>query len=264
MNINYPQRIICLTEESVEWLYKLGEQDRIVGISQFVERPLNAKKNHPIITSFIKSNYKKINELNPDLILGFSDIQKDIARDLIEMGFNVWISNHRSLSEVMEYLLALGTLVNKRELSLEIIKTYQSKIENVRSKSTKEFRVYLEEWDDPKISAIKYFSEIVEICGGKNIFKEKANGFLARERFVDDKDVIKHNPEWILACWCGKKVSLPSILSREGWQEVEAIKKKQVLELDPAIFLQPGPALFENGLDIMYNIFNVEDNRNRL
>lgn len=255
--MKYPKRIICLTEESVEWLYRLGEQHRIVGISRFVERPIDAKQNHPVITSFIKSNYKKIKELNPDLILGYSDIQKDIARDLIEMGFNVWISNHRSLNEVLDYLQAIANLVDKKIEGERIIQQYQEKIELVKSRVKKKRKVYLEEWDEPRITAIKYFSEIVELCGGENIFNEKAEGFLAKERFVDDKEIVSKNPEQILACWCGKKVSIETILNREGWNDVTAIKNKNIKELDPAIFLQPGPALFEDGLDIMLKIMNA-------
>ena len=258
--MKFPKRIICLTEESVEWLYRLGEEHRIVGISQFVERPIGAKQNHPVITSFIKSNYKKIKELNPDLILGYSDIQKDIARDLIEMGFNVWISNHRSLDEVLDYLQAVANLVDRKIESEKIIQQYLEKIELVKNKVKTKRKVYLEEWDEPRITAIKYFSEIVELCGGENIFRDKADGFLAKERFVDDKEIISKNPELILACWCGKKVSIESILNREGWKDITAVKNKNIKELDPAVFLQPGPALFEDGLDIMLKTMNVKNN----
>lgn len=256
MNQNYPERIICLTEESVEWLYHLGQEHRIVGISQFVERPEQARTNHPVITSFIKSNYKKINELNPDLIIGYSDIQKDIARDLIEMGFNVWISNHRSLDEVMEYLLALGTLVNCRDQSLKIINEYQEKILFIKDKVKKRYSVYLEEWDEPMISGIRYFSEVVELCGGDNIFKDKADGFLASERFLEAREIISKNPDLIFACWCGKKVKIDQITSRENWDSINAVKNKKVFELDPAVFLQPGPALFESGLNIAYELIH--------
>lgn len=240
----------------MEWLYLLGEEHRIAGISQFVERPVVAKTEKPILTSFISSNYEKIESIKPDLIIGYSDIQKDIARDLVERGYNVFISNHRSLNDVLNYLFLLGSMVGKGELALELISGYRKKMEDFATKVQKRVRVYLEEWDEPRISAIRYFSEIVELCGGDNIFKDKASGFLAKDRFVDDDDVIKGNPEKILACWCGKKVRIDQIRNRDGWENILAIRNNEIYELDPAVFLQPGPALFEQGLDNIFGLLN--------
>ncbi len=255
--MSYPNRIVCITEESVEWLYKLGLEEKIVGISAYVERPQEAKTKK-VVSSFLKANIKSIKNLNPDLIVGYSDIQKDIARDLIEGGFNVWISNHRSLNEVLDYLLALGSLVGAREKSIEIIEGYRKKLNEFKLMALELSwcpRVYIEEWDEPRISGIRYFSELVEICGGKNIFSDLADGFLAKERFVSDQQVIEKDPEVILACWCGKKVDIESFQKREGWLNMSALQYHNIYELDPAIFLQPGPALFEDGLDILYKLF---------
>lgn len=248
---NYPNRIVCMTEESVEWLYKLGLEDKIVGVSCYVERPAEAKSK-TVISSFLKANMRKIKELKPDLILGFSDIQKEIARDLIAEGMNVWIANHRSLEEVLDYLLALGSMVGARAQSLEIIKDYEKKLQKFRDAANsreRKTRIYLEEWAEPYISGIRYFSDLVEACGGEDIFRNKATGVLAQDRFVDPNEVVKKDPEVILACWCGKKVDMESIKSRPGWESISAVKKNQIYELDPAIILQPGPALFEEGLD---------------
>ncbi|MDH5581431.1 MAG: ABC transporter substrate-binding protein, partial [Bdellovibrionales bacterium] len=225
--MSYPQRIICITEEGVEWLYKLGQEDKIVGVSAYVERPTQAKKDKKVVSSFVKANLKSIRKLKPDLILGYSDIQKDIARDLIGEGFNVWISNHRSLEDVLNYLLALGSLVGERDKSLEIISEYRKKMDSFKEK-TKELiqrpKIYIEEWDEPMISGIQYFSELIDVCGGENIFKDRERGFLAKDRFVDSKEVIERDPDAIFACWCGKKVDMKSFSKRAGWEKIKAVK----------------------------------------
>ncbi|MFZ8932932.1 MAG: cobalamin-binding protein [Bacteriovoracaceae bacterium] len=253
--MSYPHRIICITEEGVEWLYKLGQEDKIVGVSAYVERPQQAKTDKKVVSSFLKANIKAIKKLNPDLILGYSDIQKDIARDLIGEGLNVWISNHRSLDEVLDYLLALGSLVGQREKSLEIISEYRNKLASFKQKAQAlghRPKIYIEEWDEPMISGIHYFSELVEACGGENIFRDREKGFLAKDRFVDNQEVIERNPDAIFACWCGKSVDMNSFSHRPGWGKINAVKNDLIFELDPAIFLQPGPALFEVGLDKAY------------
>lgn len=177
--------------------------------------------------------------------------------DLIGEGFNVWISNHRSLDEVLDYLLALGSLVGKREESLEIIKEYELKwkdIENSANQLSYKPRVYIEEWNDPMIGGIRYFSDVLTVCGGIDIFRNNSVGSLAKDRFVDPKDVLEADPEIILGCWCGKKVDLTDFGKREGWEKISAVKNDKIIELDPAVFLQPGPALFEDGLDQMFSI----------
>lgn len=252
-----PQRIICLTEESVETLSLLGMMNLIVGVSIFVKRPVEAQ-NLPKVSAFTDSNFDKILDLRPDLILGFSDIQKDIARELIARGQNVWISNHRSIKEVFEYVLMLGSMVGKRTEALELIQRWQHKIEKIQKEVgiwPRKPKIYFEEWDEPAITAIRWVSELIEICGGENIFAEKSQSSLAKDRICDLSEIPKLNPDFIFGCWCGKKVKLKSFSQREGWSTVEAIQSGRVFELEPEIFLQPGPALFEDGLDILMSYF---------
>ncbi len=259
-----PQRIICLTEESAELLYLLGEQDRIVGVSAFAVRPVGIKKRHPVVSVFTHAQQDKIKGLKPDLIIGYSDIQKDIARDLIEKGHNVWVTNHRSLQEVMNYCFSLSSLVGAQESFLKIFKKWQDKIFIAQEfakklKQTKgQLSVYIEEWDEPRISGIEYFSELVELCGLVDINRHLRTGFLAKERFPDEEYIIKKSPDLIFGCWCGKKVDIKFIKERKNWQEVSAIENDKVFELPPEIFLQPGAALFEEGIDYLINLLKQE------
>ncbi len=255
--ISLPKRIVCLTEESVEFLYAIGREDLIVGVSTYVERPPEAKKK-PTISAFTHANLKKIKNLNPDLVIGYSDIQKDIARDLIGEGIEVWISNHRSLQGVLNYLFKLGCLVGEESKS----RVYLSLLENKWEKGIcaaraleRKPRVYLEEWPEPMISGIRYFSELVEAAGGVDIFADLRYGRLAKERFVSSEWVVEKNPDIILGCWCGKPVDIASILQRKDWKKIKAVQEKAVFELPPAVFLQPGPALFEEGLEILQELF---------
>lgn len=252
-----PKRIICLTEESVEFLYDLGLEHLIVGVSVYVERPIEAK-NKKRVTAFTHANIKKIKELNPDLILGFSDIQKDIAKDLIAEGMNVFISNQRSLDEIIQYMFWLGCLVGEKEKAENYLKQFIQKISDLKKINYKNRpRVYIEEWDEPMINGIHWFVELVELCGGEVILKERSIGTkLAKERFVDQSEVINANPDIIFACWCGKKFDYEKLVMRDGFREISAVKNKQVFELDPAIFLQPGPALFKEGVDILQKIIS--------
>lgn len=248
-----PNRIVCLTEEAAETLYLIGEERRIVGVSAFAVRPqeIASKKR---VCAFTTANVAKIKELEPDLVIGYSDIQKDIARDLIEAGLNVWISNHRSLEEVLGYINMVSSLVGKSAEGEKLVQSFRGKIAATNEHASKRKvrpRVYLEEWHDPMISGIRYFSEIVEVCGGVDIFKEKSHGFKASERFVSDSEVIAANPEMILASWCGKKVDFSHFPKREGWSEISALKNQRIFELDSSIILQPGPALFIDGLDLI-------------
>ncbi len=253
-----PERIICLTEESVELLYLLGEDWRIVGVSQFAIRPKEVKEKK-VVSVFTHSNFKKVLEQDPDLIIGYSDIQKDIARDFIEAGQNVWISNHRSLQEVRDYCFTLGNMIGAGEKTLELISRWDQKAEKAKAmakKRKKPLKVYIEEWDDPRISGIRYFSELVQLCGGVDIFHDLSHGFLAKERFPEEERIFQQNPDLILACWCGKKVDIESIKKRENWDKLKAVQNNAIVELPPEIFLQPGPALFEEGIDYLFHLFS--------
>lgn len=258
--INYKDkslRIVCLTEESVETLFEIGAGDLIVGVSSFVKRP-DAAMKLPKVSMFTSSNIKKIKELKPDLVLGFSDIQKDIAKELIEEGIDVWIANHRSIKDMFRYIKTLSLLVDKKQEGMKLLNRLETKLQEAQAfaKTLKQKpKVYFEEWDDPLISAITWVSEIIEICGGKNIFSENATAVLAKDRFVSHTDIIKNNPDIILACHCGKKVKLNKIKSRENYSSIEAIQKNRVYELEPEIFLQPGPAVILDGIDQIISLF---------
>ncbi len=254
---DYPRRVVCLTEESVETMYALELQDRIIGVSAFVERPVEAKKL-PTMSVFTHANLQKIVESKPDLVLGFSDIQKDIAKDLIGMGLNVWIANHRTLDEILDYILALGSLCGVRKAAMDYVAHLEEQLESAKELAAQFDRrpkVYIEEWDEPMLSGIRWFSQIIQACGGIDIFESKSHGSLAKDRSVSSEEVIKQNPDIILGCWCGKPVDIESIKKREGWDKISAVKNSQIFELDPAIFLQPGPAPFVDGIPVIQRIF---------
>ncbi len=245
--MNFPKRIVCMTEESVETLYLLGEEHRIVGVSAFVERPEAATKLKKV-SGFTSANIDKIIELRPDLVLGFSDIQQDIAKELIAKGLNVFISNQRSLDEILSYIQTLGYMVGAVQKTDELVIKLSKKIEKTKALNLKGPRVYIEEWDEPTIAGIRWFSELVELCGGVDVFANKAKGSLAKDRFVNKDEIIKAAPELCLACWCGKKVEMDSLEKRTGL-------KVPIIELNPAIFLQPGPAPILDGIDILLEHF---------
>ena len=245
----FPRQIICLTEESVETLYLLGREDLIAGVSQYVERPKAAKK-HPVVSQFVRSDIDKICDLRPDLVLGFSDIQKDIAKELIGRGLNVFITNQRSLEEILNYILMLGRLVGEEAKAKIIVEGYRKKLASIKLPQGFKPRVYFEEWDHPRFSAITWVSEMIQSIGAENIFSDRV-GAMARDREVKDEEIIARNPDFILPCWCGKKVKIDSIYQRENYSTIEAIKNQKVIELPPEIFLQPGPALFEDGLEML-------------
>jgi iron complex transport system substrate-binding protein len=253
-----PSKIICLTEESVETLYLLGRSSLIQGVSEYVERPPEAK-SLPKVTQFIRSDIEQIVSMGPDLVLGFSDLQKDIARDLIGRGLNVFVTNQRTLEEILDYILLLGRLVDAATKAETLVEGFRKKLEFVRREGKKfprRPRVYFEEWDHPRLSGITWVSELIEACGGENIFKDRS-GSMAATRKVEDPEVISLNPDIIFGCWCGKAVKVESIMSRPGYENVSAVKNEQVFELAPEIFLQPGPALFQDGLFIMLSYFKT-------
>lgn len=233
----------------------LGKSNLIIGVSEYVERPVEAK-SHPIVTQFIRSDINQIKSLRPDLILGFSDLQKDIARDLIGHGLNVFITNQRSLEEILDYIQMLGNMVGEGSKAEILVQSFREKISQFKKKAesfSRRPKVYFEEWDHPRFSAIRWVSELIDVCGGENIFHHKT-GSMAREREVFDQEIRDLNPDVIFACWCGKKVKLETFSQREGYSNISAVQNKHVYELPPEIFLQPGPALFVDGLEQMFNI----------
>jgi iron complex transport system substrate-binding protein len=257
--MSYPQRIVCLTEESVETLFALGQGHRIVGVSNYVERPVEATRL-PKVSMFINSKFEKIDALKPDLVLGFSDIQSDIAKELIQRGHNVFIANHRRLEEILSYIQQLSGMIGVQQAGEKYVQSLKTLIEKFSTKRHTQNKraplVYFEEWDDPMISAIGWVSDLITQVGGEDIFREYAGGSLAKERFVTSEQVIERNPDIIFGCWCGKKVKIDKIKNRPGWENINAIKNNQIFELDPAIFLQPGPAPIVDGMKILNQLLD--------
>ena len=256
-----PQRIICLTEEPTEILYLLGEQHRIVGISRYVVRPPEAKENHPIVSAFVDGSVKKICELKPDLIIGFSDIQADLAAKLIKANQQVLIFNQRSIDEILEVILTIGRIVSAEDKAQKLVDKYTENLKKAKEKTSKQNtkpNVYFEEWDDPTFSGIRWVSELIEIAGGKDIFSDKSHGKLAMEREIQWSEVIEKNPDVILASWCGKPVDIDSIKQREGWNNISAIKNNRIHEIDSSIILQPGPASLTDGLKVLESLIREQ------
>lgn len=260
MNTKGPQRIICLTEEPTEILYLLGEEHRIVGITVYTVRPPEARERFPAVSAFVDGSVKKICDLKPDLIIGFSDIQADLAAKLIRANQQVLIFNQRSIEEIFEVILTIGRIVSAEEKAEKLVDSYRVSIANAKNRGENLDRkplVYFEEWDKPTFSAIRWVSELIEIAGGKDIFSEKSHGKLASEREILWSDVVEMNPDIILASWCGKPVDINSIIERPGWSKITAVKNKRIHELDPSIILQPGPASLTDGLKVIQSLIEL-------
>ncbi len=255
----YPQRIICLTEETTETLYLLGEQDRIVGISGFTVRPPRARKEKPKVSTFLDAKLNEIVDLRPDLVIGFSDIQADIARDLISRGITVWINNHRSVAGILNMIVQLGALCGKAEHAKALVDGIEAEIAKCREEVANwAYRpsVYFEEWFDPLITGIQWVSEIVEIAGGVDIFPENSREPLAKGRIIEDPArVVERNPDIILASWCGKMLKKEKMLARLGWSAIRAVEAGDIYEIKSPIILQPGPAALMEGLPMIHEIF---------
>ena len=259
MSIDYfPKRIVCLTEESTETLYLLGESQRIVGISGFTVRPKGVRKEKPKVCAFITADITKILDLQPDLVIGFSDIQADIAKELIKRGITVWINNHRSVAEIFQMIVQLGAIVGKVNESIKWVEDTKLQIVKLcadnQAKAVKP-KIYFEEWFDPLISGIRWVSEIIEICGGIDVFENLRNASLAKDRIITNmNDVVERNPDIIIASWCGKKFKKEQLINRPGWNHIEAVKKDLIFDIKSEIILQPGPAAITDGVKQITNI----------
>jgi iron complex transport system substrate-binding protein len=246
----FPQRIICLTEETTETLYLLGEGDRVVGVSGYTVRPPEARQK-PRVSAFINANFDKIEALDPDLIFAFSDLQADIAAELIRRGHNVFTFNQRTVDEIVQMVLVVGGIVGRGERAKEVTDSLRAGIEAIRASAAtlaRRPRVYFEEWDDPLISGIQWVEELIGIAGGQATFPELASAGLARDRVVDADEVRRRDPEVILASWCGKPVNTGRIVERAGWQDISAVRHGRVHEIASAVILQPGPAALTDGV----------------
>ncbi|WP_411824133.1 cobalamin-binding protein [Leptospira sp. 'Mane'] len=257
--MSVPKRIICLTEEPTELLYLLGEEDRIVGISAYTVRPPHAKKEKPKVSAFISGNIKKIESLNPDLVIGFSDIQGQLAKDLIERGLNVLIFNQRSIAEIFSNMIILGNIVGKNKEVTALVDSWKKQVDSLQEAANKisdKPGVFFQEWDEPIITGIKWVSEAIEIAGGRDVFSHLQDEKLAKNRIIQANDVAEKNPDIIVGCWCGKPMDWDWVRNKPEWQSTTAIQKDKIFELDPSIILQPGPALFLEGIPKLKEIIS--------
>jgi iron complex transport system substrate-binding protein len=252
----YPKRIVCLTEEPTEVLYALGQERRIVGISGFTVRPARARREKPRVSAFTSAKISAILDLEPDLVIGFSDIQADIARDLIKAGVEVWISNHRSVEGILGYIRRLGAMVGAAEKAESFAADAEAHIAAIRKAAAalpRRPKVYFEEWDEPPISGIRWVAELIRIAGGDDVFPELAEKSLARDRIIANADeIVRRQPELILGSWCGKKFRPETVAARPGWQTIPAVRNGHLYEIKSPIILQPGPAALFGGLDALH------------
>ncbi len=253
-----PERIVCLTEEPTEVLYALGQQHRIVGISGYTQRPPQARRDKPRVSAFISARIEPIVQLRPDLVIGFSDMQADIAQQLLRAGIEVWIANHRSVSGILGYVRRLGALVGAEAQARRYVRELVAGIDSVRAAAAqlpRRPKVYFEEWDEPRISAIAWVSELIGIAGGDDIFPELARQPLGRDRIVADAQrVIDAAPDIIIGSWCGRRFARARVAARAGWDTIPAVRDCELHEIRSPLILQPGPAALGDGLAALHDI----------
>nr|WP_295378400.1 cobalamin-binding protein [Pseudoxanthomonas sp.] len=256
-----PQRIVCLTEEPTETLYALGEQHRIVGISGFTVRPPQARREKPKVSAFTSAKIGEIMALKPDLAIGFSDIQSEIAAELIKQGVEVWIANHRSVDGILDYIRRLGALVgatDKANAYADGIEAGLRAIEQAAATLPRRPRVYFEEWDEPIITGIRWVAEIVRIAGGDDVFPELSAEPLAKQRILANGDeVVRRAPDIILGSWCGKKFRPERVAARPGWDTIPAVRDGELHEIKSPLILQPGPAALTDGVNAIAAIIQA-------
>ncbi|HET7649473.1 MAG TPA: cobalamin-binding protein [Gammaproteobacteria bacterium] len=262
----YPRRIVCLTEETTETLYLLGEQDRIVGISGFTVRPPQARREKPKVSAFTSAKVDRILALKPDLVLGFSDIQADIAADLIRRGVEVHVFNHRTVAEILRMIVMLGGMIGCEAKARQLAGALQRGLDQVHAAAQRlprRPRVYFEEWDEPQISCIGWVSELIGIAGGDDVFPELAKQSLGRQRIIaDHEEVVRRQPDIIIGSWCGKKFRPELVRARSGWDAVPAVRDNELHEVKSSIILQPGPAALTDGVRALQTIISRWASRN--
>ena len=257
-----PQRIVCLTEETTEWLYMLGQEHRIVGISGYTVRPRRAREEKPKVSAFLSAKTDKIMALQPDCVLGFSDLQADIASDLVKRGVQVTIFNQRSVAEIFSMLYQLAAMVGEAEQGVQRIAAMQADLRAMQAvvaakvaAGARRPRVFFEEWDTPHISAIRWVSELMGIAGGDDCFPELAVESLGKNRIIaDGAEIVRRNPDIIFGSWCGKKFRAENVVARAGWQSVNAVRTQQLFEIKSPEILQPGPAALTDGVAKIHKI----------
>ena len=248
----YPRRIVCLTEETTEILYLLGEERRIVGISGYTVRPPRARQEKPKVSAFLSAKIDKILALEPDLVLGFSDLQADIASQLIRAGVPVHVFNQRSIATILQTIAMVGAMVGAHQRTAALLAELQAGLDAVAANAAKlprRPRVYFEEWMDPLISGIGWVSELIALAGGEECFPELAGQSLGKNRIIADPlEVVRRSPDLILGSWCGRKFRSDQVIARPGWQDVPAVRSGQVFEIKSSEILQPGPAALTDGV----------------
>ncbi len=245
-----PNRIVCLTEETVETLYLLGQSHRIVGVTGYAVRPPQVRQEKPRVGAFTSADVPKILALKPDLVLTFSDLQADIAAELIRAGIAVHAFNQRRVAGILEMIRYLGAVTGCSGRAQALCEGYARRITDLRN-TPRPYRprVYFEEWDDPPISGIAWVSELIEIAGGQDVFGHLRDEQGAKDRILDPTDIIEAAPDVIIASWCGKKVRPEKIAARPGWSQIPAVAKSRIIEIKSPLILQPGPAALSDGLD---------------
>jgi len=254
----YPHRIVCLTEETTEWLYMLGEEARIVGISGYTVRPRRAREEKPKVSAFLSAKIDKILALKPDCVFGFSDLQADIAALLIRAGVQVTVFNQRSVDEIFSMLYQVAAMVGQAEQGLQRLQHMRAQLDDIQKSAAtlkRRPKIYFEEWDEPHISCIRWVSELISIAGGDDCFPELAQMPLGKDRIIArGQTIIDRAPDIIIGSWCGKKFRAEKVAAREGWQDVPAVRHQQLFEIKSADILQPGPAALTDGVAQLHQI----------
>lgn len=252
-----PERIVCLTEETVETLYLLGQQDRIVGVSGYAVRPPQVRKDKPRVSAYTSADLPKVLALKPDLVLAFSDLQADIVASLVRAGVAVHAFNQRDVAGILAMIRMLGAMVGEHDGAARLAERLALRLAEVRAEAARHDirpRVYFEEWDEPMISSIGWVSEIIEVAGGTEVFRDKSLEQAAKDRIVSAQDVVAADPDIVIASWCGKKFARERFIARPGFQAIKAVRENQLFEIKAPLILQPGPAVLTDGLDAVSGI----------
>ncbi|GJE76106.1 cobalamin-binding protein [Methylorubrum suomiense] len=246
-----PERIVCLTEETVETLYLLGEEHRIVGVSGYAVRPPRVRKEKPRVSAFTSADIPKILALDPDLVLAFSDLQAGIAADLARAGIAVHLFNQRDVAGCLAMIRTLGALVGAAERADALARSYEARLRDAAAAEAERprLKVYFEEWDEPMISGIGWVSDLIGHAGGCDVFPDLSRAQAAKDRIVTSEQVIAAAPDVILASWCGKRVNIERIRARPGWHDIPAVAAGRIYEIKSPLILQPGPAALSDGFD---------------
>jgi len=265
MSHDFPSRIVCMTEETTETLYLLGEEARIVGISGFTVRPPRARREKPRVSAFTSARIERILGLEPDLVLGFSDLQADIAAELVRAGVEVHVFNQRSVADILRMIRSLGGMIGCEAKTAVLVERLEEELDAIRAAAAglrRRPRVYFEEWDEPQISCIRWVSELISLAGGVDCFPELARQPLGRDRVIaDPAEVPRRTPDMILGSWCGKKFRPERVAARAGWADVPAVRDGELHEIKSSIILQPGPAALTDGVRAIHGLISAWDAR---